>query len=133
MVTIISFLVILGILVFVHEFGHFIAAKSAGVRVETFSVGMGPKLLKKRWGDTEYCLSAIPLGGYVKLKGENPDEVAIYFNKSNGITWQKQVISDKGSHLIQVADFGNDGDMDIMGANHGGEYQAVEIWENLSN
>ena len=64
----------LGILVFVHEFGHFIAAKRAGVYVETFSIGMGPKLLKKKFGDTEYCLSAIPLGGYVKMKGENPDE-----------------------------------------------------------
>ncbi len=74
LVTIISFLVVLGILVFVHEFGHFIAAKRAGVYVETFSLGMGPKLLKKQIGDTEYCLSAIPLGGYVKMKGENPDE-----------------------------------------------------------
>lgn len=76
LVTAIAFLVILGVLVFVHELGHFIAAKSAGVYVETFSIGMGPKLLKKQWGDTEYCLSAIPLGGYVKLKGENPDEVS---------------------------------------------------------
>lgn len=59
---------------FVHEFGHLIAAKKMGVRVETFSVGMGPKLLKKVIGDTEYCLSAIPLGGYAKMKGENPDE-----------------------------------------------------------
>ena len=74
MVTIITFLFVLSVLVFVHEFGHFIAAKKAGVRVETFSIGMGPKLLKKVSGDTEYCLSAIPLGGYVKMKGENPDE-----------------------------------------------------------
>ncbi len=74
MFTIITFLFVLSILVFVHEFGHFIAAKKAGVRVETFSIGMGPKLLKKVVGETEYCLSAIPLGGYVKMKGENPDE-----------------------------------------------------------
>ncbi len=73
-ITIISFLFVLGILVFVHEFGHFIAAKKAGVYVETFSLGMGPKLIKRKKGDTEYCISAIPLGGYVKLKGENPDE-----------------------------------------------------------
>ncbi len=59
---------------FVHEFGHFLAAKKLGVRVETFSVGMGPKLLRHQYGETEYCLSAIPLGGYVKLKGENPYE-----------------------------------------------------------
>ena len=74
MFTIIIFLFVLSVLVFVHEFGHFIAAKKAGVRVETFSIGMGPKLLKKVAGETEYCLSAIPLGGYVKMKGENPDE-----------------------------------------------------------
>lgn len=74
MITIITFLFVLSVLVFVHEFGHFIAAKKAGVYVETFSIGMGPKLLKKVVGDTEYCLSAIPLGGYVKMKGENPDE-----------------------------------------------------------
>jgi regulator of sigma E protease len=73
-ITIISFLFILGVLVFVHEFGHFIMAKNVGVRVETFSLGFGPKLLKKKYGDTEYCISGIPLGGYVKLKGENPDE-----------------------------------------------------------
>jgi len=60
--------------VFVHELGHFLAAKRAGVYVETFSIGMGPKLLKKKVGDTEYCISGIPLGGYVKMKGENPDE-----------------------------------------------------------
>ena len=72
--TIISFLFVLGILVFVHELGHFLAAKRVGVYVETFSIGMGPKLLKKKIGDTEYCISGIPLGGYVKMKGENPDE-----------------------------------------------------------
>ena len=74
MITILSFLVVLGVLVFVHELGHFLAAKRAGVCVETFSIGMGPKLLRRKKGETEYCLSAIPLGGYVKLKGENPDE-----------------------------------------------------------
>lgn len=57
-----------------HELGHFIAAQNAGVKVDTFSIGMGPKLVRRTWGKTEYCLSAIPLGGYVKMKGENPDE-----------------------------------------------------------
>ena len=64
-------------------------------------------------------------------QGEDPDEVAIYFNINNGSKWEKQVLSTKGSHLIQVADFAHDGDMDIIGANHGGEYQAIEFWENL--
>lgn len=63
-----------GLLIVVHEFGHFVAAKAIGVRVETFSVGFGTKLLSATYGDTEYALSAVPLGGYVKLAGEHPDE-----------------------------------------------------------
>ena len=74
LITILSFLFVLSILVFAHELGHFLAAKRAGVYVETFSLGMGPKVLKKTLGETEYCLSALPVGGYVKMKGENPDE-----------------------------------------------------------
>jgi regulator of sigma E protease len=72
--TLIYFLIVIGILVFVHEFGHFIMAKRAGVRVEKFSLGMGPKLFGYKKGDTEYIISALPLGGYVKMAGENPDE-----------------------------------------------------------
>jgi regulator of sigma E protease len=72
--TIFAFLFVLGVLVFVHELGHFLAARRLGVRVLTFSLGFGPKLLKVRRGDTEYCISVIPLGGYVKMAGENPDD-----------------------------------------------------------
>ena len=72
--TIAAFLFVLGVLVFVHELGHFMAARRLGVRVLTFSLGFGPKLLKFRRGDTEYCISAIPLGGYVKMAGENLDD-----------------------------------------------------------
>ena len=72
--TLVAFLFVLGVLVFVHELGHFMAARRLGVRVLTFSLGFGPKLLKFRRGDTEYCVSAIPLGGYVKMAGENPDD-----------------------------------------------------------
>lgn len=74
MTTILAFAFVLGVLVFVHELGHFMAARWNGVRVLTFSLGFGPKLLKFRRGDTEYCLSAIPLGGYVKMAGENPED-----------------------------------------------------------
>jgi regulator of sigma E protease len=72
--TLFAFLFVLGVLVFVHELGHFLAARRLGVRVLTFSLGFGPKLAKVRRGDTEYCISAIPLGGYVKMAGENPDD-----------------------------------------------------------
>ena len=74
MTTLLAFGFVLGVLVFVHELGHFMAARWNGVRVLTFSLGFGPKLLKFRRGDTEYCLSAIPLGGYVKMAGENPED-----------------------------------------------------------
>jgi regulator of sigma E protease len=69
-----AFLFVLGVLVFVHELGHFLLARWNGVRVLTFSLGFGPKLLKVTRGGTEYCISAIPLGGYVKMAGESPDE-----------------------------------------------------------
>ena len=71
MTTVLSFLFVLGVLVFVHELGHFLVARWHGVRVHTFSLGFGPKLLSFRRGDTEYCISVVPLGGYVKLAGEN--------------------------------------------------------------
>ena len=72
--TILAFAFVLGVLVFVHELGHFMMARWHGVRVLVFSLGFGPMLLKVRRGDTEYALSAIPLGGYVKMAGENPDD-----------------------------------------------------------
>ena len=67
-------LVVLGIMVLVHEFGHFAVAKFFGVRVEVFSVGFGTRLFGFRRGDTDYRLSLLPLGGYVKMAGENPGE-----------------------------------------------------------
>jgi regulator of sigma E protease len=70
MTSLLAFLFVLGVLVFVHELGHFLVARWHGVRVLTFSLGFGPKLLKWRKGDTEYAISAIPLGGYVKMAGE---------------------------------------------------------------
>ena len=68
---IIPFIFILGSAVVLHEFGHFIVAKMLGVRVETFSFGFGPRLFGRRWGTTDYRLSLVPLGGYVKLGGDD--------------------------------------------------------------
>jgi regulator of sigma E protease len=69
---IIIFILFLGPLVFFHELGHFLFARFFGVRVEVFSIGFGPKIFKKKYGDTEYAVSAIPLGGYVKMFGDDP-------------------------------------------------------------
>jgi regulator of sigma E protease len=71
LVAVVSVLIVLGIMVVVHEFGHFLAAKLFGVRVEQFSVGFPPRLIGFKVGETDYCISAIPLGGYVKMTGES--------------------------------------------------------------
>jgi len=71
---ILPFLVVLGVLIFFHELGHFLAAKYFGVKVLKFSLGFGPKLVGKQVGETEYLISALPLGGYVKMLGETADE-----------------------------------------------------------
>src|SRR5438128_5773844 len=64
--------VILGFMILIHEFGHYAVAKLLGVRVEVFSIGFGKRLLGFRRGETDYRIAAIPLGGYVKMSGENP-------------------------------------------------------------
>ena len=71
--NIFAFIIVLGVLIFFHEFGHFLIARLFGVGVEKFSLGFGPRLFGKKVGRTDYRLSAIPLGGYVKMIGEEPD------------------------------------------------------------
>lgn len=93
---VIPFVILLGILIFVHELGHFLVARWCGVRVEVFSLGFGKKILKYKKGDTTYALSMIPLGGYVKMFGEQPgdhikeDEKTVSFTHKN--VWQRIAI-----------------------------------------
>src|SRR3982751_2329754 len=72
LIAVISVVVVLGFMILIHEFGHYAAAKLLGVRVEVFSIGFGKRLLGFRRGETDYRIAAIPLGGYVKMTGENP-------------------------------------------------------------
>ena len=72
--TIILAILALGFLIFIHELGHFFAAKRCKIRVEKFSIGFGPRLVGFRRGETDYCISALPFGGFVKMAGESPDE-----------------------------------------------------------
>jgi regulator of sigma E protease len=94
--TILATIIVLGVLISVHEFGHFIVAKLLRVRVEVFSLGFPPKLISKKIGDTDYRLSVVPLGGYVKLLGENPnDEVPpedIPYSFLHRPLWQRALI-----------------------------------------
>ncbi len=74
LVSTIAFIILIGIMVVVHELGHFLVAKAFGVRVEAFSVGMGPRLFGIKHGDTDYKVCLLPIGGFVKMTGENPGE-----------------------------------------------------------
>lgn len=100
LLTLVVFLIVLGVLVFVHEFGHFVVAKSLGVGVERFSIGFGKKVFGWTRGRTQYWLSAIPLGGYVKMVGEQPgseidsDDIAISFTHKP--VWKRLLIVSAG-------------------------------------
>ena len=74
MTTLLAFAFVLGVLVFVHELGHFLAAKRIGIRVLKFQLGFNPTILSVKRGDTEYGIGALPLGGYVKMAGESLED-----------------------------------------------------------
>ena len=76
--SIFLFIIILAVLILAHEFGHFIAAKRAGIRVDEFGIGFPPRLWKKKIGETTYSLNAFPVGGFVKIFGEDPDDESIH-------------------------------------------------------
>src|SRR5580692_8180018 len=93
MSTVIELLIVLGIMVLVHEFGHFAVAKLCGIRVEVFSIGFGKRLFGFRRGDTEYQVSAIPLGGYVKMSGEMTLPIDDPGNFNNHPRWQRILVA----------------------------------------
>ncbi len=101
--TILAFIFVLGLLVFVHELGHFITAKMVGIRVERFSLGFPPRMFGKKIGDTDYCISWIPLGGYVKMAGMVDESMEAsnikgepweYMSKP---VWQRVIVISAGS------------------------------------
>jgi regulator of sigma E protease len=82
MLSILAFVFVLSILILVHEFGHFITAKKSGVKVERFSLGFGPVIFSLKRKDTQYCISLVPVGGYVKMAGDSPSD------KLSGEAWE---------------------------------------------
>src|SRR2546426_5650743 len=99
--SLVAVVAVLGFMILIHEFGHYAVAKWLGVRVEVFSIGFGKRLLGFRKGDTDYRLSAIPLGGYVKMSGENPmdartDDPAEFLNHSR---WHRFLIAIAGPSM----------------------------------
>lgn len=103
MLTLLSFIVVLGVVIIAHEWGHFIVACRNGVRVEKFSIGLGPKIWSKTIRETEYVVSAIPLGGFIKMAGENQDEIRNQPDEFSSKTlWQrgKVVLAGPGINIL---------------------------------
>ncbi|MGA7244343.1 MAG: RIP metalloprotease RseP [Terracidiphilus sp.] len=107
-VSAVAFIVLVGVMVVVHEFGHFLVAKLCGVRVEAFSVGFGPRLFGIKYGDTDYKVCLLPLGGFVKMTGENPgesqasDDPGAFMNHPR---WQRMLIGVAGPFFNFVLAF----------------------------
>lgn len=89
--TILSFIVVLGLLVFIHEFGHYITAKKSGIMVSEFALGFGPKLIYKKVGETLYSIRAIPLGGFCNMVGEFPADESMGEKEKRFMIRQKKM------------------------------------------
>jgi regulator of sigma E protease len=106
--TLLATIIVFGVLVTIHEWGHFIIAKRQGVQVDVFSIGFGPKLLKYQWHNTLYAISLIPLGGYIKMAGDEPDEAGVerepheFFAKT---PWQRMKIVMAGPFMNYILAF----------------------------
>src|SRR5690242_6516421 len=100
--------IVLGVMVLLHEWGHFIAAKLCGVRVEVFSIGFGPRLWGVKRGDTDYRLSALPLGGYVRMAGDNPvaERTGEPYEFLSRPRWQRFLIAIAGPAMNILLTFG---------------------------
>ncbi len=95
-ITIVASILVFGIIIFVHELGHFIAAKKSGIKVNEFAIGMGPKLFSKKKGDTTYSLRAFPIGGFVAMEGEDEDSDSPgAFN--NAAVWKRIIVVAAGA------------------------------------
>lgn len=94
-------IVIFGIIILIHEFGHFAAAKLCGIRVNKFALGMGPCLLKKQWGETEYSVRLFPIGGFCAMEGEDAesDSSSAFGNKP---VWQRMIVVLAGAFMLSL-------------------------------
>ncbi len=117
-VSILAFIIILGIIIIVHEGGHFFFAKKAGILCHEFSIGMGPAIYKKQFGETTFCIRAIPIGGYVSMAGEEVANELVKIDQSIGLN----IIDGKISEIVTTEDVeamvrGEVVDLDLYGEN----------------
>lgn len=107
MLTYLAPLVVFGLVVFVHELGHFLAAKAIGVYAPRFSIGFGPALFRKRWGETEYVLALLPLGGYVRM-ASNQDQATAFLEGGS----EEGAVPEAGANAVPPTIRGGEGDRD---------------------
>ena len=99
LITILGAVFVFGIIVMIHELGHFLTAKACGMRVDEFAIGIGPNVLKKQKGETLYSIRLLPLGGYNKIAGMDPSEDAGERGFSSKPVWQRSSLSQQVQHL----------------------------------
>ncbi|HEU5185049.1 MAG TPA: RIP metalloprotease RseP [Gemmatimonadaceae bacterium] len=99
--TILAFVFVLGVVVFVHELGHFLAAKLVGVYAPRFSIGFGKALWRRRWGETEYILAAIPLGGYVRMASKEDETMAAFEGGPERPATAPGTVGGSGAHVVE--------------------------------
>src|ERR1035437_5847387 len=91
--TVVIFIIVIAVLIFIHELGHFLVARSFGIRVDEFALGFGPRLFEWKgkgsgfWSETTYAINAIPFGGFVKIFGENPDDESMTGPSTSRSLW----------------------------------------------
>ncbi|MDE6407902.1 MAG: site-2 protease family protein [Anaeroplasmataceae bacterium] len=139
-VSIIAFIVILGIIIIIHEGGHFFFARRAGILCHEFSIGMGPAVYKKKFGETTFCIRAIPIGGYVSMAGEEVTSELVKIGQQIGLN----IIDGKVSEIVTVEDseaqvrgevvdldlYGKDGNPLFITINDGFQNQYYEVLED---
>ncbi|MDE5855530.1 MAG: site-2 protease family protein, partial [Anaeroplasmataceae bacterium] len=136
-VSIIAFILILGIIIIIHEGGHFFFARRAGILCHEFSIGMGPAIYKKKFGETTFCIRAIPIGGYVSMAGEEVTSELVKVGQQIGLN----ILDGKVSEIVTVEEaeaqirgevvdldlYGQDGNPLFITINDGFQNQYYEV------
>jgi len=123
--TVVLFLIILGALVFVHELGHFISAKKAGIRVDEFALGFPPKIIGKKIGETVYNLNLIPFGGYVKIFGEDGADAELTRKEERGTDAESGVVESPSPEAVGVEHFDVSG---VVSDDHSRRFTSKPRW-----
>lgn len=141
-VSIIAFIIILGVIILIHEGGHFFFARRAGILCHEFSIGMGPAIYKKKWKETTFCIRAIPIGGYVSMAGEEVSEELVKTGQHIGLNFREnkvcEIILDEKidamirGEVVEADLYGKDGNTLFITIHDGISNQYFEVLNDAS-